>query len=462
MVCFRYGVVLFLGSLSASFLFAEEIEASPPAQNASPPNIVFILADDLGYGDLACYGAPDTKTPHLDKLASEGLRFTQFYGNGAECTPTRTAILTGRYPSRAGGLDCAIGTGNVGRYDDATRLAKTSQLGLPVEQAVIPGIFTKAGYRSAIFGKWHLGYEPHFNPLKYGWDQFFGVLGGNCDYYTHKELSPLPVLYDGAAPIDRDGYLTHLITEDAVSFIDKQAASNSPFFLYLPYTAPHFPFQAPGDTGSIFTAENWTKGPRSAYVSMVEDLDAQVGTVLASLESNGLSGNTLVIFASDHGAMVPGLNAPLRGHKGGLFEGGIRAPLIAKWPGHLEGGKVNATPFLSMDLTASFARIVGADVASLNLDGVDMFHHAEVAVPAPARGLFWRAKRGTTTWNAVRIGHWKYIYRMEGGVPSEWIFNIAEDPEEQVNLLELPQGRNLRSMCMGALKQWDADLKPAR
>ena len=190
------------------------------AETENRPNIVLILADDLGYGDLGCYGHPVAKTPHLDQLAKQGVKFTQHYANGPECSPTRTAFLTGKYQQRAGGLECAIGTGNVGRYDDAIRLANQKELGLPASQSILPRAMKQAGYTCGIFGKWHLGYEPQFNPMVHGWDEFFGYLGGNVDYFTHRETSDLHVLFRGKLPVYREGYMTHLITDDSIAFIE--------------------------------------------------------------------------------------------------------------------------------------------------------------------------------------------------------------------------------------------------
>ncbi|MEO0448375.1 MAG: sulfatase-like hydrolase/transferase, partial [Verrucomicrobiota bacterium] len=305
--------------------------ASTSLAQASPPNILFFLADDLGSGDIACYGAPDVHSPHLDRLAAEGVRFLHAYANGPECTPSRTGILTGRYPQRVGGLECAIGTGNVGRYDHAILLAEKKELGLPPEEARLAPILKKRGYRNGVFGKWHLGYEAHFHPFRQGFDAFTGFLGGNVEYFRHFELSPLPVYLEGETPVERDGYLTHLITEDALTFLENhhQNASDAPFFLFVTHAAPHFPFQAPGDeTKPVPTAENWTQGDRSTYAAMIEDMDQDIGKLLAKIEEQGLTQNTLVIFASDHGAMLPGSNAPWRDFKGTLFEGGIRVPLL--------------------------------------------------------------------------------------------------------------------------------------
>jgi len=443
-------ILLLIFSLSSAFAGEQK------------PNIIFILADDLGFGDIACYGCPDARTPNIDKLAEQGAKYTQFYANGTECTPTRTSIMTGRYPQFAGGLECAIGTGNVGRYDDAVRLAEQSQLGLPVNQALIPRVFTRAGYRTGIFGKWHLGYEPHFNPVKYGWDEFFGCLGGNVDYFTHRELSPLPALFRNDKPVTREGYMTHLITNEALQFISRN--QKTPFFCYVPFPPPHFPFQAPADRNKKFTRENWTEGSRESYVAMLEDLDNSVGRILKKLESLKLAKNTLVLFASDHGAMKPGRNLPWNGYKGSLFEGGIRAPLIARWPGKIKPGTLCRQLGATFDLTASFARITGTQVAGKNLDGIDIIACAEKNLKPLPRELYWRAKRGDRTWWAALENDGeqtrKYIRRKEGGKTEEWFFNLREDPGESENLFALPG--NYGHKLKGKLASWEKRMKPLR
>jgi len=424
---------------------------------AAQPNIVFMVADDLGYGDIGCYGAPDAKTPHIDQLAADGLRFTQMYSNGAECTPARTAFLTGRYPQRAGGLECAIGTGNVGRYDDAIRLADARDLGLPASFATLAPGLKRAGYSNGVFGKWHLGYEPKFNPLDQGFDEFVGFLGGNVDYFTHTELSPLEVFIGGRKPIKRKGYMTHLITDDAVDFIARK--KDNPFFLYVPFSSPHFPFQGPNDdTGRMHPADQFMTGTRAKYVELLEDLDRSIGRVLKALDKADVSKNTLVVFVSDHGAMKPGINLPFSGWKGGLMEGGLRVPAVVRWPGRLKAGTVSHQPASLLDLTRSFLRAGGAKVGKL--DGIDILKHVQDGKNDFDRTFYWRARRGDRTWRAIRDADLKYIYKIEGGKEEEWLFDVRADAKEQDNLMskQTKAADRLRSK----LVRWEKAVKPRR
>ena len=429
-----------------------------PCLSLAKPNIVFILADDMGYADLACYGADDVKTPHIDNLAKEGVKFTNVYAMGAECTPSRTSILTGRYPQRVSGMECAIGTGNVGRYDDAIARAEKHDLGLPASEALLAPGLKKAGYHSGVFGKWHLGYEEKFSPLEQGFDEFIGFLGGNVDYFHHVELSPIHVYLSGKKKVDRDGYTTDLITRDAVRFIkDRSAKPDQPFFLYLPHAAPHFPFQAPDSDTELPTKENWLAGDRATYVKMLKSLDDSVGEVVKALSENGFLENTLIVFASDHGAIRPGDNGPYRDFKGTLFEGGVRVPLIAKWSGHLEGGKTFEEVGTLMDLTTSFLRVAGADVPNgKKLDGVDLLKFAEENRPIPKRVIPWRARRGTRTWRAFRDGDWKYVKKTEDEKSEEWLFNLKEDPFEKKDLA--PTKGEIFQDLKARLAKWESEL----
>lgn len=445
--------------------FSLTIDAADTDADAPKPNIVFILADDMGHADLGCYGAPDAKTPHIDHLAEEGVRFTQAYAMGPECSPSRTSILTGRYPQRVGGLECAIGTGNVGRYDDAERLAAAHDLGLPADRARLAPGMKALGYATAIFGKWHIGYEPKFNPLDQGFDEFTGFLGGNVSYFRHIELSDLPTYYVGREPVEREGYLTHLITDDAIDFLKRQKAGDGakPFFLYVPHAAPHFPFQAPGDdTGKAPTKDEWMIGSRETYVKMLEDLDSEVGRLLAALDETGRADNTLVVFASDHGAMQPGLNTPFRDYKSTLFEGGIRVPIIARWPGHLRPDTASQQVATLMDLTTSFLRIAGADAKSVDaLDGIDILKHIEDGAQKFKRTLFWRSRRGDRTWEAVRSGPMKYLTKTEAGETESWLFDLDDDPEEQKPITGAGAKKAIESLS-DLYDTWAEQVKPTR
>ncbi len=421
------------------------------------PNIIFILADDLGYGDLSCYGHPVAKTPNLDQLAQDGVRFTQHYANGPECSPTRTAFLTGRYQQRAGGLECAIGTGNVGRYDEAIRLAEARALGLPVEQAVIPEKLQEADYACGIFGKWHLGYEPKFNPMEHGWDEFFGYTGGNVHYFNHRETSDLHVLFRGRLPVHRDGYMTHLITDDSISFLERH--KQQPFFLYVAHECPHFPFQGPGDEGKVIDEDNWMEPDAKTYVAMLEDLDSEVGRLLKAVDSAGIANNTVVVFASDNGGFGPAAHmGGLRGAKGTTFEGGIRVPLIIRWPGHIKAGLVSEQVCATFDLTRSFLSLAGADVGEDRLEGDDIIQHVVSGKADYSRTLFWRGKRGHRVWSAVRDGDRKYVRKVDGEQTEEYLFDLAKDQNEEFSLLPNDDAAHLKRL----LSDWETDVQSVR
>ena len=425
---------------------------------AAQPNIVFILADDMGYGDLGCYGHPTAKTPVIDRLAREGVRFTQHYANGPECSPTRTAFLTGRYQQRTDGLECAIGTGNVGRYDDAIRLAKARQLGLPAKQAVLPSALKKPGYSSGVFGKWHLGYEPQFNPLEHGWDDFFGYMGGNVHYFNHRELSDLHVLYRGRLPVYEEGYMTHLITDSSLDFIERN--KDRPFFLFVSHETPHFPFQGPGDEKKRVDKSNWTEPDAKTYVAMLEDLDGEVGRVLAALKKHKLEENTLVVFVSDNGGFARAANmGPLSGAKSTTLEGGIRVPLIMRWPGRIKPGTTSSQVSATFDLTRSILSLAGAEVPPEQLDGFDLVNHITAGRKDFSRTLFWRGKRGERTWSAVRSGDLKYVRKVEGET-SEWLFNLAGDIAEKNDLSSSRPGdlKRLKNL----LADWEKDVEDLR
>lgn len=424
------------------------------------PNIILIMVDDLGYGDLGCYGCTDIRTPNIDKLADGGVRFTTFYANAPECSPTRTALLTGRYQHRVGGLECALGIGNVGRYDDAIRLRETHDLGLPPDETSIARMLKNAGYATGISGKWHLGYEPEFFPLKHGFDHWFGPVGGAVDYFHHDEYTGKPALYLDDRPVKRQGYLTDLITQDAAAFIKRN--TSKPFFLYVAYTAPHTPYQGPDDKKPQSVPQaDYNKGTRATFVKMVERMDDGVGKITGALRAADLTKNTLIIFMSDNGANKKGNNSPYSGYKGNLFEGGIRVPCIAAWPGIVKPGTTSDQPCITMDFSRSIlAAAKAAPPTDRPFDGIDILAEVAANSPVKERTLFWRARRAPWTRKAVRHGSLKYISLQNDIETREYLFDLAADPAEKNNLLtdrpeDLHRLKNL-------LKDWEQKVKHKR
>ena len=451
--------------ISALVTHAEAQSRSP---GSSRPNIVFLLADDLGYGDLGCYGVQDIRTPRLDRLAREGVRFVQFYANGPECTPTRASLLTGRYQQRVGGLECAIGFGGVGRYDDAIRLAATHDLGLPVQNPTLAMLLRDAGYATAISGKWHLGYEDKFAPGRHGFDEALYCVGGGMEYFHHVEEPPdyLPVMRRNGSPAECKGYATDLFADDAVRWLRAHASQPGPrpFFLYVPFTAPHSPFQAPDEElPEPLPADSirWKQGsaPPKVYAAMIERLDTAAGRILDTLDELGVAKNTLLIFASDNGGTASARPCGLRGIKGTTFEGGIRVPCIVRWPGVLKASQENSQPAATFDLTASMLAAAGV-VPPRSLDGVDILRILARGERLPDRALFWRGRRGERTWRAVREGSLKYVSQVVGSHREEYLFDLAHDTAEQTNLL------SDRPADVARLKErltaWEAEVRPER
>ncbi len=436
------------------------LAAAEPAPTAERPNVLLILADDLGYGDLGCYGRTDLHTPHIDRLASQGVRFTSHYANGAECTPTRAALLTGRYPQRVGGLDCAIGTGNVGRYDHAMRLRETNDLGLPTTEQTIVRLIQQAGYSTCISGKWHLGYEPKFAPHLHGFDEAFYCIGGGMDYFHY--LDPLAYynLFEQGRPVRREGYFTDLLTDRAIEFLRRPR--DNPFFLYVPFTCPHAPFQGPQDFRPDplpLDSPLWNQGkaPPNVYIAMIQQMDACVGRLLSELDQLGLAADTVVIFASDNGGTRSARNDPLSGTKGTTYEGGIRVPGIVRWPAEIPAGIESDTPCATFDFTTSIARLAGVQPAKdTAFDGIDIIHCVATRQPVPDRTLYWRKERGTTVWKAARQGSLKLLIKETPERSEEHLFDLATDLAE-TNDLKHKQPKAFRRM-QSLYANWEAEV----
>ena len=417
------------------------VEGPALAKASDRPNIVFILADDLGYGDLGCYGCPDIRTPHLDRLAAEGLRFTDFHANASVCTPTRAAFLTGRYQQRLG-LDNALYYQEMGR-------------GLPAGGQTIAGALRSAGYATALSGKWHVGYDPERRPPQQGFDHFFGLLGGNHHYFEHMDRIGVPDLWLGSEAVKRRGYTTDLITEDAIAFIERR--QEEPFFLYLSHAAPHFPWQGPNDRDKVIKPKHksWQQGDRETYVAMVQCMDSGIGKVLAILDELSLRDDTLVVFTSDNGGHTHSRNAPLRGAKATIWEGGTRVPCIARWPDVLPAGETTSQVGITMDWTATFRRLAGLAAAPAGEDGIDLLPILTGKEPECERTLFWRRKKGLVRKSveegrAVRHGPWKLIEQATG---ERFLFNLADDVGETRNLLD--ERPDLAARLNAELDAWE-------
>lgn len=422
---------------------------------SSPPNLIFILADDLGYGDLGCMGCPDIKTPNIDRLAAEGVKFTDFYANAPVCTPTRTGFLTGRWQQRCG-IEFAFGY----QVEQSRRVngqwvpePDFHGLGLPLTETTLAQRLKIAGYATGIFGKWHQGFKDEYNPIHRGFDEYFGELLGHADFYKHTYYDGTYALRDGLKPVKRQGYLTDLINERAVEFIRKH--EGKPFFMYVPHLAVHAPWQAPDAPESpMVTKETMHHGTRQIYKSMVERIDLGVGQILAELDRQGVSNNTLVVFSSDNGGERLSRNAPLFHHKATLWEGGIRVPCVMRWPAKYPKGKVTHQPAITMDLHTTFLAAASVPLPKEKpLDGIDLTPLI-TGVSAPVeRTFFWRIDRTNRKQKAIRHGRWKYL---NDGNTMDLLFDLEADISERTNLgYQEPQ---ILEDLKARLKAWEAEM----
>jgi arylsulfatase A-like enzyme len=419
----------FLGSAIAAGVLASTAMTSDLSSDPgkpSRPNVLFILADDLGWGDLSCYGRPDYHTPNLDRLASEGTRFTQAYSASPVCTPTRCAFLTGQYPARH-----QIGL----REPLRERKREGGRVGLTPGFPTVASLLKERGYETALVGKWHLGYLPKYGPLKSGFDEFYGIMSGAGDYFKHEDMTGTRDFFQNEDPVtpDRTGYMTDLLTERAAEFIKRRRTK--PFYLSLHYTAPHWPWEGPRDLESSRTIRRGYDefrggGSFEIYAEMMKSMDAGIGRVLRALRDAKLAGDTLIIFTSDNGGERFSYNWPFRGEKGELLEGGIRVPAIVRWPGVIPGGRISEQVVITMDWMATILAAAGASPASdgvHKLDGLDMLPllRSKNARTQIERTLFWRHD----VQSAVRAGRWKYW--SDG--KDERLFDLATDVRENAD-----------------------------
>ncbi len=429
----------FLSSAGVAAAAARVVDGQPAAPR---PNLLFILADDLGYGDLSVYGRPDYRTPVLDGLAGEGLRFTSAYAAAPVCTPTRCALATGRYPQRT----------EVGLHEPLT--AKDLDKGLPPDHPTVASLLAAADYDTALIGKWHLGWRPEFRPTRHGYAHFFGVLSGAADYFTHRAAAAAASdLWEDLAPVQRVGYLTDLLSDRAAEFVARPRTR--PFFLSLHYTAPHAPWEGPEDEAIGHTEHGAGPmvegGSLAIYAAMMKSMDAGIGRVLAALQRAGRDRDTLVVFTSDNGGERYSYNWPFSFQKFYLWEGGIRVPAIVRWPGVIPAGRTTDQPSITMDWTATMVALAGATAdPAFPLDGVDLTPLLRDPARRSERSLFWR----TQAREAARVGDWKYV---KDGT-TDGLFDLAVDPGEKNNLRTRRPAEHAR--IKAAFDDWNRTLLP--
>jgi arylsulfatase A-like enzyme len=429
-------------TLLIAMAFATPAVAQPV--QTSRPNVILIITDDVGYGDIAIYGAPDIKTPNIDSLAKNGTRLTDFYA-APNCSPTRAMLISGRYQQRS-------------RIENPLPGPRQAQdLGLPATGRTLPQLLKNNGYRTGLVGKWHLGYKPEFSPNAHGFDYFFGFKSGLIDYYQHTDQGGEHDLFENTEATHASGYSTDLFTERSVKFIEQNAGQ--PFFLEVAFNAAHWPFQVPDhpsvapDNARFVQPQEQSTGTRRDYVSIVERADQGVGKILATLERLGLTRNTLVIYTQDNGGEWLSRNAPLFHRKNTVWEGGIRVPAIFKWPGRIPAGKTSAQVGIIMDLTATILAVTNATVPpNARLEGINLMPLLQAGAPRTERTLFWRVTTQARRQRAVRQGDWKLL--LDGGVP--FLFNVATDVGERNDLAK--QHTDIVGRLFPLIGKWEEDV----
>ncbi|HTW70572.1 MAG TPA: sulfatase-like hydrolase/transferase [Acetobacteraceae bacterium] len=409
------------------------------------PNIVFIMADDLGYADVGCYGRPDLRTPNIDRIAARGARLTQGYANSAVCSATRLALITGRYQYR---LPLGLEEPLAGKLD----------VGLPPEHPTLASLLRAAGYRTALVGKWHLGLLPNFSPLKSGYERFFGIRTGTADYYSHQNARQQHDLWEGDEPAVMNGYMTDLLGDRAVATIDAAARGSQPFLLSLHFNAPHWPWEAPGDRAESdrlrgSSLRHYDGGTQRIYDRMVEAMDLQIGRVLQALDAHGLSDNTIVVFTSDNGGERFSDTWPFTGIKTELLEGGLRVPTLICWPARIPAGQVNVQVAITMDWFPTLLDAAGvASHPDFPPDGISLLPMLTGEAAPRTRTLFWRYK--TNAQRAMRDGDFKYLKIRD----NTFLFNVADDPRERANLQA--RRRDVAERMVAAWHAWNATMLP--
>ena len=416
-------------------------------QKTSKPNIIYIMADDMGYADLSCYGRKDYQTPNLDKLASQGVKFTNAYAAAPVCTPTRVAFMTGRFPART----------PVGLYEPITM---NDSVGLLPAYTSLPALLKKAGYETYLVGKWHLGFKPNSSPLKNGFDEFFGFKGGAIDYISHTDAQGNGDLFENDHTVVRQGYMTNLLMDKTIEILKRK--HSKPFFISLMFNAPHWPWQAPGDkpypaSDTAKDAMEWTMGGSpETYAAMMKSMDDAVGKIIQTLDEQSLSANTVVIFTSDNGGERFSDNSPYKDRKMSLWEGGIREPAFVRWPGKIKEHSITNQVVTTMDWTATILSLAGGKPdPNFPLDGMDLSQILTGKKKEVDRALYWRIFQRKQS-KAMRDGKWKWLQDEKG---NEYLFDLNVDPAENNNLKD--QHKDIFQKLRNKHQKWEATmLKP--
>jgi arylsulfatase A-like enzyme len=411
----------------------------------SQPNIVFIMADDLGYADVSCNGRREYATPNIDRIAERGARLPQAYANSAVCSATRLALITGRYQYRLPlGLE--------------EPLAGKTDVGLPPGHPTLPSLLRAGGYGTTLIGKWHLGVPPKFGPSLSGYDRFWGIRSGAIDYYSHKNPRGEHDLWDGDTTVEQTGYLTDLLGDRAVGAIDEYAKRRQPFLLSLHFNAPHWPWEAPGDQAESdrlvgSRLRHFDGGSQRTYARMVQAMDLQIGRVLQALDVNGLTGDTIVIFTSDNGGERFSDTWPFTGIKTELLEGGLRVPGLVCWPARIKAGAVCQQVSITMDWFPTLLAAAGlAPDPDHPPDGIDLLPVLTGQSEPVARRLFWRYRMNAQ--RAMRDGDCKYLKIQE----NTFLFDVVADPRERANLKDLR--KDVFARMEAAWHAWNATMLP--
>lgn len=444
--------VLNYSILFISVFFLAACKNAKKEENAiteQQPNIILVMADDLGYGELSSYGSQKVRTPNLDKLAAQGVKFIDFHANGPVCSPTRAALMTGKYQQRTG-------------VEGVITAAGHREVGLSLNEITLAEELKKQGYLTAMYGKWHLGYAESYNPTHQGFNDFRGFVSGNIDYHSHIDQAGYLDWWQNNKILDEPGYTTDLITKYGTRFIKENNPNKTgkPFFLYLAQEAPHYPIQGRNDKPlrKEGSGKFIRKVPKDSvpiiYTEMIELMDESVGKIMETVDEEGLGENTIIVFCSDNGpAGGRGDSGGLRGAKASVYEGGHRVPAVIRYPKKIKAGTVSNEVVLTMDLLPTFVDFAHGTLSGTNLDGISIKNHLLNNQSLPERDLFWSFKGRT----AMRRGNWKLIE-----IPKETdtvyeLYDLENDLAEKNNLIA--EHPNKVDAMKQKLNAWKAEVR---